>query len=98
MSKVTISAPSSASRSACERPCPRAPPLMKATFPSSRPMTDRPPEKRRGRAQTLSARTAAVTGAVGPSVRLEQAARPDRPDRADADGGEGEAGEAAVVE
>src|SRR5882724_10743676 len=38
MSKVTMSAPSSARRTAWDRPCPRAPPLMKATLPSRRPM------------------------------------------------------------
>src|SRR6476661_8288779 len=34
-----MSAPSAASRSACERPWPRAIPVMKATLPSSLPMS-----------------------------------------------------------
>src|ERR1700739_4511769 len=38
MSMPMISAPSLASRSACERPWPRAMPEMKATLPSSVPM------------------------------------------------------------
>src|ERR1051325_9631624 len=36
MSKVMMSAPSPARRTAWECPCPRAPPLMKATLPSRR--------------------------------------------------------------
>src|ERR1019366_10580750 len=35
MSTRMMSAPSAASLTACERPCPRAPPVTKATFPSS---------------------------------------------------------------
>jgi hypothetical protein len=35
MSNVTMSAPSEASRTACDRPCPRAPPEMNATLPSN---------------------------------------------------------------
>src|ERR1700727_414360 len=38
MSTPMMSAPSPASRSACERPWPRAMPEMNATFPSSVPM------------------------------------------------------------
>src|ERR1700722_18129054 len=38
MSQTTISAPSAARASACERPWPRAPPVMRATRPSSFPM------------------------------------------------------------
>src|SRR4028118_2256560 len=40
MSTATMSAPSSASRSACARPCPRAAPVMKATLPCMRPAMD----------------------------------------------------------
>src|SRR5581483_12412117 len=42
MSTAMMSAPSWASRMAWLRPCPRAAPVMKATFPSSFPML-RPP-------------------------------------------------------
>src|ERR1700750_2321243 len=35
MSTAMMSAPSSASRTACDRPCPRAAPVMNATLPSS---------------------------------------------------------------
>src|SRR3981189_3740506 len=38
MSVITTSAPSAATASAWARPCPRAPPVMKATRPSSCPM------------------------------------------------------------
>src|SRR5919198_3944557 len=38
MSRAMMSAPSSARRRACERPCPRAAPVMNATLPSSDPM------------------------------------------------------------
>ena len=38
MSEMTTSAPSSASRTAWVRPCPRAAPVMKATRPDKRPM------------------------------------------------------------
>ena len=34
-SNAMMSAPSSANLTACERPCPLAAPVMKATFPSS---------------------------------------------------------------
>src|SRR4051794_8063928 len=37
MSPITTLAPSATNRRACDSPCPRAPPLMSATFPSSRP-------------------------------------------------------------
>src|SRR6516225_8710798 len=39
MSTAMMSAPSWASRTACDRPCPRAAPVMKATLPSSFPAT-----------------------------------------------------------
>src|SRR5271155_1538864 len=39
MSVTTISAPSFANATACERPWPRAPPVINTTFPSKRPMT-----------------------------------------------------------
>src|ERR1700691_5383443 len=38
MSQTTISAPSAASATACRRPWPRAPPVMRATRPSSFPI------------------------------------------------------------
>src|SRR4051812_11862675 len=39
MSPITTLAPSATNRRACDSPCPRAPPLMSATFPSSRPIS-----------------------------------------------------------
>src|SRR4051812_20556101 len=39
MSTSTTSAPSRAEVRACARPCPRAPPVISATLPSSSPMT-----------------------------------------------------------
>ena len=42
MSRAMMSAPSSASRTAWERPCPRAAPVMIATFPWSRPPEPEP--------------------------------------------------------
>src|SRR3954466_8010010 len=42
MSTPMMSAPSSARSTACERPWPRAMPVMKATFPSSLPMSGSP--------------------------------------------------------
>src|SRR5581483_986621 len=38
MSQTMIWAPSSASRIACDRPCPRAPPVIRATLPSNFPI------------------------------------------------------------
>src|SRR5919201_2975938 len=42
MSTAMMSAPSSASRIACDRPCPRAAPVMKATLPATRPAIAQP--------------------------------------------------------
>src|SRR3954452_18063462 len=42
MSKAMIDAPSSASRTAWLRPCPRPAPVTRATFPSTRPMLEPP--------------------------------------------------------
>src|ERR1700733_4197904 len=38
MSTAITSAPSAASRNACERPCPRPAPVTSATFPSTSPI------------------------------------------------------------
>src|SRR6185312_12037108 len=38
MSQNATSAPSRANRSACERPCPRAPPVISTTLPSNFPI------------------------------------------------------------
>jgi hypothetical protein len=38
MSTAMMSAPSSANRIACARPCPRAAPVMKATLPANVPV------------------------------------------------------------
>src|ERR1700751_59377 len=42
MSMPTMSAPSAASASACDLPCPRAAPVINATFPSSCPIARLP--------------------------------------------------------
>src|SRR4051795_7189575 len=42
MSRTMMSAPASASAIAWARPCPRAPPVMSATLPSSLPMSTPP--------------------------------------------------------
>src|SRR6478752_3400281 len=39
-STAMMSAPSSARRTACDRPCPRAAPVMNATLPSTLPISD----------------------------------------------------------
>src|SRR5690606_26160322 len=56
MSQMTMSAPSRARVTACERPCPRAPPVMTATLPSSLPMLDLPPAPGPARHELLHAK------------------------------------------
>src|SRR3984885_3318450 len=72
MSTAMMSAPSSASRIACERPWPRPAPVTKATLPATLPATDSPfPEE-------PAARRVPLLGAAVAGLLLEQFARVDR--------------------
>src|SRR5581483_9273236 len=81
MSTAMMSAPSSASRIACERPWPRAAPVMKATLPSSFPATYQAPFTSVTAMDALSA----VMGAMTP----ETADKAGRDSAAGAEAGQG---------
>src|SRR6478736_3340708 len=79
-----MSAPSSASRTACARPCPRAAPVMKATLPATRPAMLRTTSLLVGEPRVDRQRYAGdVTGVVGhqPQDRVGDVHRLDHVDR-----------------
>src|SRR3984893_6275450 len=83
MSTAMMSAPSSASRIAWLRPCPRATPVMKATLPSTRPAIARASLLVREAGVDRHRDAGDVTGVVGdqPQDRVGDVDRLDHVDR-----------------
>src|SRR4051812_30533219 len=87
-----MSAPSAASRTACDRPCPRAAPVTNATFPSSFPIRRLPlcacriprGRCRAGDGGCCLAEGAAYVGSVPGRHRRRAAGRGEGPSRRDA--------------